>query len=51
MIYNKLCDDPVLINAFFTRANENTSETTGAIIASFPLVEPLIPHMSSLSFR
>lgn len=44
MICEKLCNDPVLINAFFIRTEEDTESST-AIKASFPLVEPLIPHM------
>ena len=44
MICEKLCNDPVLINAFFIRTEEDTESST-TIKASFPLVEPLIPHM------
>ena len=44
MICEKLCNDPVLINAFFIRTEEDAESST-TIKASFPLVEPLIPHM------
>ena len=44
MICEKLCNDTVLINAFFIRTEEDTESST-TIKASFPLVEPLIPHM------
>ncbi len=43
MLCNKLCEDPVLINAFFFQIDDPSSPNTRHI--SFPLVELLIPHM------
>ncbi|KAK8822942.1 hypothetical protein WA556_001833 [Blastocystis sp. ATCC 50177/Nand II] len=47
VLCNKLCEDPVLINAFFFQIDDPSSPNTRHI--SFPLVEPLIPHINDIS--
>lgn len=44
VVCEKICEDPVLINAFFVK-NLGQSSSDSAVNASFSLVEPLVPHL------